>query len=117
MFSVLKGNGYPKRPFIAVANQSLLSVTLTGDEVSTAAFAVVPYIRGVTEPIKRILASHNVKVAQKPFQTLRHVFCRPKDRVPRGQRTDSVYSIHCKDCEHVYKGQSKRTFVGTCLPN
>ena len=30
---------------------------------------VIPYIQGVTEPIKRILNSHNVKVAQKPFQT------------------------------------------------
>ena len=26
-------------------------------------FAVIPYIQGVTEPIKRILNSHNVKVA------------------------------------------------------
>ena len=25
------------------------------------------------------LNSHNVKVAQKPFQTLRHIFAKPKD--------------------------------------
>ena len=50
--------------------------------------------------MKRILASHNVKVAHKPFQTLRHIFSKPKDRVLRKQRTDSVYCIiHCKDCE------------------
>ena len=30
---------------------------------------VIPYIQGVTEPIKRILNSHKVKVSQKPFQT------------------------------------------------
>ena len=30
-------------------------------------FAVIPYIQGVTEPIKRILNSHNVKVAQQPY--------------------------------------------------
>ena len=36
----------------------------------SAGFADVPYIRGVTEHIKRILASHNVKVAQKPFLPL-----------------------------------------------
>ena len=30
-------------------------------------FAVFPYIQGVTEPIKRILNSHNVKGAQKTF--------------------------------------------------
>ena len=42
-------------------------------------FAVVPYIHGVTKPIKRILCGHNVKVAQKPFLTLNHIFAKPKD--------------------------------------
>ena len=51
-------------------------------------FAVIPYIQGVTEPIKRILNSHNVKVAQKPFQTLGHIFAKPKDPVTKEQRTD-----------------------------
>ena len=31
-------------------------------------FAVIPYIQGVTEPIKRILNSHNVKVTQNLFR-------------------------------------------------
>ena len=46
-------------------------------------FAVVPYSHGVTEPIKRILCSYNVKVAQKPFFTLNHIFAKPKDSVPK----------------------------------
>ena len=37
-------------------------------------FAIIPLIQGVTKPIKRILNSHDVKVAQKPFQTLGHIF-------------------------------------------
>ena len=49
--------------------------------------------RVVTEPIKRILNSHNVKVAQKPFQ-----------------RTDAIYSIPCNDCDNEYIGQTKRQF-------
>ena len=41
----------------------------TPDEREPATgFAVIPYIQGVTEPIKRILNSQNVKVAQKPFR-------------------------------------------------
>ena len=48
-------------------------------------FGVIPYIQGVTEPIKRILNSHNVKVAQKPFQTLGHIFAKPKDPVTKEQ--------------------------------
>ena len=53
-------------------------------------FAVIPYIQGVTEPIKRILNSHNVKVAQKPFQTLGHIFAKPKDPVKKEQRTEPI---------------------------
>ena len=61
-------------------------------------FAVIPYIQGVTEPIKRILNSHNVKVAQKPFQTLGHIFAKPKDPVTKEQRNDAIYSIPSPSC-------------------
>ena len=50
----------------------------TENDSSMVGFAVVPYIHRVTEPIKRILCSYNVKVAQKPFLTLNHIFAKPK---------------------------------------
>ena len=92
----------------------ILYATLKVDDISTAGFAVVQYIRCVTELIKRILAGHNVKVAQKPFQTLGHIFSKPNDHLPREQWTDSVYSIPCKDCEHIFIRQTKCRF-GRCL--
>ena len=73
-------------------------------------FAVIPNIQGVTEPIKRILNSHNVKVAQKPFQTLGHIFAKPKDPVTKEQRADAIYTIPCNDCDNEYIGQAKRQF-------
>ena len=75
-------------------------------------FAVIPYIQGVMEPIKRILNSHNVKVAQKPFRTLGHIFVKPKDPATKEQRTDAIYSVPCNDCEYI--GQTKGQF-GTRL--
>ena len=39
----------------------------------------------------RILCSHNVKVAQKPFLTLNHIFAKPKDSVPKEQKSDAIY--------------------------
>ena len=77
-------------------------------------FAVIPYIQGVTEPIKRILNSHNVKVAKKPFQTLRHIFAKPRDPFTKEQRTDAIYSISCNDRDNEYIEQTKRWF-GTRL--
>ena len=73
-------------------------------------FAIVPYIQGIAEPIRRVLNNCGIKVALKPFQTLGHIFAKPKDRVPTDQKTPAVYSIPCGDCEKVYLGQTKRQF-------
>ena len=37
------------------------------EKVPATGFAVISYIHGVSEPIKIILNSHNVYIAQKPF--------------------------------------------------
>ena len=59
--------------------------------------------------------SHNIKVAQKSFQTLGHILAKPKDPVTKEQRTDAIYYfIPCNDCDNEYIGQTKRQF-GTCL--
>ena len=64
----------------------------------------------IAEPIRRVLDNCGIKVALKPFQTLGHIFAKPKDRVPTDQKTHAVYSIPCGDCEEVYLGQTKRQF-------
>ena len=66
------------------------------------------------EPNKRILDSHNVEVAQKPFKTLGHIFAKLKDPATKEQRTDVIYSIPCNDCDNEYIGHTKRQF-GTRL--
>ena len=111
--NVLKANGYTKTFFHNCQKPVTTSNALDEREPATS-FAVIPYIQGVTETIKRILNSHNVKVAQKPFQTLGHIFAKPKDPVTKEQRTDANYSIPCNDCDNEYVGQTKRQF-GTCL--
>ena len=40
--------------------------------------------------IKRILCSYNVKVTQKPFLTLNHIFAKPKDPVPKESEMDEL---------------------------
>ena len=98
-----------QKPFRNCQKSVTTSNALDEREPATG-FAVIPYIQGVTEPIKRILNSHNVKVAQKPFQTLGHIFAKPKDPVTKEQRTDAIYSIPCNDCDNECIGQTKRQF-------
>ena len=80
--NVLKANGYIKTSLLKCQKPVITSSTPDEREPATG-FAVIPYIQGVTEPIKRILNSQNVKVAQKPFQNLGHIFAKPKDPVTK----------------------------------
>ena len=74
----------------------------------------IPYIHGVTEPIKRILFSYDVNVAQNPLLTLNHIFAKPKDPVTKEQKSDDIYSIPCNDYNQNHIEQTKRQF-GTRL--
>ena len=67
-------------------------------------FAVVSYIHGVTESIKRILCSYNVEVDQKPFLSLNDIFAKPKYPMPKEQKADAIYSIPCNACNQEYIG-------------
>jgi hypothetical protein len=88
-------------------------VSTLGD-TSAKGYAIVPYIQGVTEPIKTILSNCNIKVALKPYLTLGHIFAKPKDPVKTNQKTCAVYSILYGEYEKEYLGQSKHQF-GTWL--
>ena len=103
-----------QKPFSVTAKKPVTTSNALNEREPATGFAIIPSIQGVTEPIKRILNSHNVKVAQKPFQTLGHIFAKPKNPVTKEQRTDAIYSIPCNDCDHEYIGQTKRQF-GTRL--
>ena len=59
----------------------------------------LPYIRGLSETIKRILEKLDVRVRFSPNQTLRQLLVKPKDPVPLHQRNGVVYRIPCGDCK------------------
>ena len=107
--NVLKANGYTKT-FLRNCQKPVTTSNSLDEREPATDFAAIPYIQGVTEHIKRILNSHNAIVAQKPFQTLGHIFAKPKDPVTKEQRTDAIYSIPCVDCDNEYIEQTKRQF-------
>ena len=65
-----------QKPFSVTAKNQLVRVSNPLDERKPATgFAVIPYIQGVTEPIKKILNGHNVKVAQKETAETKSFHC------------------------------------------
>ena len=66
----------------------------------------MPYVKGVSEPISRILRAHNVIVGHSS-KTLRNSLVRVKDRIPKGRQKGTVYEVKC-DCGEVYIGETGR---------
>ncbi|KAL9977305.1 hypothetical protein ACROYT_G014695 [Oculina patagonica] len=73
-------------------------------------FAVLPYIKGITEPLTRILKSHDIRVTNKPIKTLQQEFPVPKFRPQVDDQCDVVYKIPCASCPWRYIGETKRSF-------
>ena len=73
---------------------------------------VLPYVRGLSEKISRILCNNNVKVhvGFKPLHVLHACFPQPKDK-PTLQSTGVVCNISCLDCDFVYCRQTDRALA------
>ncbi len=77
---------------------------------SNHCYAVLPYIKGLTEPLKRILKPHDIRVTTKPLCTLEQSFPSTKDRPSPEDQTNVVYKINCADCSWSYIGETGRAF-------
>ena len=71
---------------------------------------VMPYIRGFSEELRRILKGYNIQAYFKPTNTLRQLLVRPKDKLDKFQVTGPVYHIPCEDCSASYVGETERSF-------
>ena len=70
--------------------------------------ATVPYIKGTSETIARILQPHDIRVAHKPITTLRQLLTNVKDKVEPKNRQGAVYKNKCCDCPATYVGETGR---------
>ena len=109
MYKALLKNGYPP----SVVNSSK-EVVRSGNRTSMeksepSATVILPYIRNVSESIRRILTPLNIRTCFRPNTTLRRLLVHPKTLLPAEERTGVVYSIPCSTCDEIYIGQTGRT--------
>ena len=57
------------------------------------ATAVIPYVVGMSEDIRRICRGHNIRVAFRSSRTLRSMLSSVKDKVPAEKQSVVVYKI------------------------
>ena len=108
IISTLRLNGYSK-PFLS-KHVSLHSDKKVNppDPPQWKSTAVLPYVRGISEAIRRVLIKLQIRVCFKPVSNLRCIFPSPKDRPSKTELSSVVYKIPCANCRASYIGQTKR---------
>ena len=103
IMNVLKQNNFPdhviKRMNESNSNSSASDVTVNG-------YVSLPYIKGCSERISRVLKRFNIKSHYKPINKLINIFGLPKDPVEQNKKCGVVYEVPCSECNKVYVGQT-----------
>ena len=75
------------------------------------ATAVLPFVKGLSEQLRRCLQQQGVRAIFKSETTLRSQLVRPKDAVNPAKQDGVVYRIPC-ECSKVYIGETGRPLQG-----
>ena len=116
--TALQLNGYPNWVLNSSTNQNHATEhakqpTESGSANSTSktrSYAVqLPYVKGLTEPLRRIYKQYGASSYVRPSNTLRQQLVRAKDPIPKTRVTGPVYHILCLTCEADYVGETERS--------
>jgi len=69
-------------------------------------FSILPYIKGTTDRIDRILNKYNIQIIFKSLKKIRQILRKPKDQRPL-LSSAGIYTTHCF-CGKVYIGETGR---------
>ena len=104
--SVLVSNGYPSS-FIRKLTKTTRPTANNEPTQEFKSTAVLPYIKGVSEVLRRCLQQQGVRTVFKSDTTLRSYLVRPKDALEPDKQEGVVYKIPC-ECGKVYIGETGR---------
>ena len=80
----------------------------TNTNLTPTTTVTIPYIKGTSEIIARILQPYNIRVAHRSITTLRKLLTNVKDKDQPRDRQGAVYKIKCCDCQATYIGETGR---------
>ena len=105
--SVLVSNGYPS----SFVRKLAKTTRVTANKKPAQEFkstAVLPYIKGVSEVLRRCLQHEGIRTVFKSDTILRSHLVRPKDALESTKQNGVVYKIPC-ECGKVYIGETGRS--------
>jgi hypothetical protein len=103
---VLQDNGYKRWMFKTPkckknANQHQAQKTIKQVDI--------PYVQGLSENLQTIFKKRRIGIIHKPFNTIRSIIVKPKDKTPQLDMCGAVYEITCPTCKETYVGETART--------
>ena len=75
---------------------------------------VIPYIKGLSEAVSRIMKKHGISTTMKPCNKLRDILVHPKDKIKEMDKAQGVYKVPCQSCKSSYIGETSRK-LSTCI--
>ena len=121
--AALHSNGYPKKIAADVIRKKARSSppTPTPEELvgmffkwaeptNRRNFAVLPYIKGITEPLTRILKEHDIQVTSRPVTELYNSISLSLS-LDLPKQCNVIYKIPCASCPWSYIGETTRSFT------
>ena len=86
-------------------------VDATNRNPTPVTMVTIPYIKGTSDTISRILQPYNIRVAHKPTTMLRHLLTNVKDKDKPNNRQGAIYKIKCSHCQASYIGEPGRNLI------
>ena len=105
--NVFNKNNYNK-DFVRRNTYKNTEPNVTNNDATPVTTVTIPYVRGTSETIARILLPYNIRVAHKPITTLRQLLTKVKDKDEPNPRQGAVYKSKCCDCQATYIGETGR---------
>ena len=100
-------NNYPAS-FINKCYNLVNNSTEETKEKGESRYVKVPYIKGTSERLNRILKPVGITLAMKPTNKISARLRSVKDRINKNDRNCVVYRIGCNDCDSCYIGETGR---------
>lgn len=106
IITYLAKNNYPHK----LINRILYKPKITARETqrTNTVHLKLPYIKNLSEKLKKELTNDTVTVAFKNENTVKNLFTKQKTPTPRDLESNVIYKIPCSECEGIYIGQTGR---------
>ncbi|XP_071576680.1 uncharacterized protein [Temnothorax nylanderi] len=86
-------------------------VDATRNEFDARHCITVPYVKGVSEDIRRIFDTVHLDTIYTIPKKLEGIIKSGKDKLDKDNETELVYKMDCSDCDAIYIGQTKRHLI------